>query len=185
MDLVLLYGQRIVEKSQTRAQERGTNQSTWTTNDVEARPTEILVAYRLEKAFSPYPRRYNRENEDVEHDFKGYLAVDIGSFGEGSCRDWGRELGAGKKHDELNNLVIRNCIEGLKVETRANYTSNRVHAQAVAKSVDADSTKHELDEGHTNHGLRVLLADLASVEHEEADSDSYRSDASVDKLDLI
>ena len=60
-----------------------------------------------------------------------------------------------------------------------------MHANTVPKGVDAESTEHQLDKGHSNHGLRVLLTDLTSVEHEEADSDPDRSDASVDKLDLI
>lgn len=60
-----------------------------------------------------------------------------------------------------------------------------MHAKTVAKGIDAQSTEHQLDKRHTYHGLRILFADLASVEHKEADSNSNRSDASIDKLDLI
>ena len=60
-----------------------------------------------------------------------------------------------------------------------------MHAKAVAKGVDAESTEHKFDERHTDHSLRVLFTDLASVEHKEADSNSNSSDASIDELDLI
>ena len=51
--------------------------------------------------------------------------------------------------------------------------------EAVAYAINAEGTEHQLDERNTNHGQRVLFADLASVEHEEADRDSNRSDASI------